>query len=71
MSRRCEITGKGPRKGYRVSHSQRHTKHRWLPNLRTITITDEKGRRRKVKLSIRALRTMSKSPKLRRVRGPQ
>uniref|UniRef100_A0A7C4TV92 Large ribosomal subunit protein bL28 n=1 Tax=Caldisericum exile TaxID=693075 RepID=A0A7C4TV92_9BACT len=33
MARRCEICGKGPLTGYSVSHSNRKTKRRYLPNL--------------------------------------
>ncbi len=33
MSRICQITGKRPMSGYNVSHSKRHTKRRFLPNL--------------------------------------
>lgn len=33
MSRVCQITGKRPVTGYNVSHSKRHTKRRFLPNL--------------------------------------
>jgi len=33
MSRRCEITGKGPLVGNKVSHANNKTKRRWLPNL--------------------------------------
>lgn len=33
MSRVCQITGKRPMTGYNVSHSKRHTKRRFLPNL--------------------------------------
>jgi large subunit ribosomal protein L28 len=33
MSQKCEICGKGPLVGNRVSHSERKTKHRYLPNL--------------------------------------
>lgn len=33
MSRICQITGKRPMTGYNVSHSKRHTKRRFLPNL--------------------------------------
>ena len=32
MSRKC-LTGKGIQVGHRVSHSNRKTKHRFLPNL--------------------------------------
>ena len=33
MTRRCEITGKGPLVGNKVSHANNKTKRRWLPNL--------------------------------------
>lgn len=33
MSWKCDICGKKPSTGYRVSHSTRHTKHVWKPNL--------------------------------------
>lgn len=33
MSRRCEITGKGPLVGHNVSHANNKTKRRFLPNL--------------------------------------
>ncbi len=33
MSRVCQVTGKRPMVGCNVSHSKRHTKRRFLPNL--------------------------------------
>lgn len=33
MSKKCEICGKGPQYGNNVSHSKRHTRRRFLPNL--------------------------------------
>lgn len=33
MSRVCQVTGKRPVAGNNVSHSKRHTKRRFLPNL--------------------------------------
>lgn len=33
MSRRCELTGKGPMSGQNVSHANNKTKRRFLPNL--------------------------------------
>lgn len=37
MARRCEITGKGPQVGNKVSHANNKTKRRWLPNLQEAT----------------------------------
>ena len=36
MSKICSICGKKPSTGCNVSHSQRHTKRRWLPNLQRV-----------------------------------
>jgi large subunit ribosomal protein L28 len=33
MAQRCQVTGKGPMTGNRVSHSNIKTKRRFLPNL--------------------------------------
>ena len=33
MSRRCQVRGTKPGFGNNVSHSQRHTKRRWNPNI--------------------------------------
>ncbi len=41
MSRRCELTGKAVQTGHVVSHSNRKTKTRFLPNLCNVTLTSE------------------------------
>ena len=33
MAQRCDICGKHPAVGNTVSHANKHTKRRWLPNL--------------------------------------
>ena len=59
MSRRCELTGKGPLSGHTVSHSNIKTKRRFLPNLRNVTlISDTLGRRIKLRVSANALKTV-------------
>ena len=46
MSWRCDLTGKKPLVGHKVSHSNIKTKRRFLPNLRNVTlISDALGRR--------------------------
>ena len=46
MSRRCDLTGKGPLVGHKVSHSNIKTKRRFLPNLLNVTLmSDALGRR--------------------------
>ena len=61
MARVCAITGKKPSTGHNVSHSQRKTNRRWLPNLISKKIFDKKlGRFIKMKISANALRTLTK-----------
>lgn len=38
MSRRCDLCGKGPQVGNKVSHANNKTKRRWLPNLHKMRI---------------------------------
>ncbi|NQS89277.1 50S ribosomal protein L28 [Patescibacteria group bacterium] len=38
MSKRCQICGKGPSVGNRVSKSKHRTRRRWLPNLQRKTV---------------------------------
>lgn len=36
MAQRCAVCGKGPTTGNNVSHSNKKTKRRWIPNLQSI-----------------------------------
>jgi large subunit ribosomal protein L28 len=59
MSRRCELTGKGPQTGHKVSHSNRKTKRRFLPNLCNVTLlSDTLGRDVRLRVSANALKTV-------------
>ena len=59
MSRRCELTGKGPMSGNNVSHAKNHTRRRFLPNLNDVSlISDTLGRTFKLKISAHALRSV-------------
>ena len=59
MSRRCELTGKGPLSGHTVSHSNIKTKRRFLPNLVNVTLmSDALGRSVKLRISANALKTV-------------
>lgn len=62
MARRCELTGKGPLTGNLVSHSQRHTKRRQMPNLQTKRIwIPEEGRYVKMKLSTGMIKAITRN----------
>ncbi|HVC33025.1 MAG TPA: 50S ribosomal protein L28 [Chloroflexota bacterium] len=60
MATRCDICGKKPVHGFSVSHSQRHTKRRWLPNVQhaTLLISGEPVR---LAVCTRCLRTHHKA----------
>jgi large subunit ribosomal protein L28 len=59
MSRRCELTGKGPQTGHKVSHSNIKTKRRFLPNLLNVTlISDALGRSVRLRISANALKSV-------------
>ena len=59
MSRRCDLTGKNALVGHKVSHSNRKTKRRFLPNLCNVTLTsDELGRSVRMRISANALKTV-------------
>lgn len=59
MSRRCELTGKAVLSGHKVSHSNRKTKRKFLPNLTNVTLlSDTLGRSIKLRVSTNALRTV-------------
>lgn len=59
MSRVCELTGKGPMTGNKVSHANNKTRRRFLPNLNEITLqSDVLGRSFSLRVSAAALRTV-------------
>jgi large subunit ribosomal protein L28 len=58
MARRCPITGKGVQVGHNVSHSNVHTKRRFLPNLQTISLLSDAIGPVRLRLSAAAIRTI-------------
>jgi large subunit ribosomal protein L28 len=59
MSRRCELTGKAVQTGNKVSHSNRKTRTRFLPNLCSVTLLSETlGKGYKLRVAAAALRTV-------------
>jgi large subunit ribosomal protein L28 len=59
MSRRCELTGKAVQSGNNVSHSNRKTRTRFLPNLCQVTlISDALGRSVRLRIAAAALRSV-------------
>jgi large subunit ribosomal protein L28 len=59
MSKQCEVCGKKPLSGNNVSHSNRKTRRRWLPNLHNIKLTIQ-GVSKKFKICASCLKTQLK-----------
>tara|TARA_B000000475_G_scaffold179594_1_gene144464 strand:- start:51 stop:308 length:258 start_codon:yes stop_codon:yes gene_type:complete len=61
MSKVCKITGKRPRVANNVSKANNKTKRRQLPNLQSKKIfVPELGKSIRIKLSVKALKTIDK-----------
>lgn len=59
MSRRCELTGKAVQTGNLVSHSNRKTRTRFLPNLCNVTlISDTLQRPVRLRIAAATLRSV-------------
>ena len=56
MAQACEICGKGPVHGNRISHAHNVTKRRWNPNLRSVR-TKTKGGTKKLRVCTACLRS--------------
>jgi large subunit ribosomal protein L28 len=56
MAQRCEICGKGPMSGNRISHAHNVTHRRFNPNLQRVR-TVMKGVQRRLKVCTRCLRS--------------
>ena len=62
MARVCQVTGKKPIGGHKVSHSNIKTKRRFLPNLQTKRFyLAEEEKRITLKVSTEAIRTINKN----------
>jgi large subunit ribosomal protein L28 len=59
---KCDICGKTPQFGNTVSHSKRHTKRRWEPNIHPAIIMID-GKKKRLNLCTRCLRTHHKEPR--------
>lgn len=59
MSKRCELTGKGVLAGNNVSHSQRKTRRRFLPNIQNVTLkSDALDKSMSFSIALSTLRTV-------------
>ena len=57
MSKHCDCCSRGPSTGNAVSHSNRHTRRRWLINLRSVKVDVGGGEARRFKICTKCLRS--------------
>ena len=61
MTKKCELTGKNPLKGHKVSHANNKTKRRFLPNLKKVNFKSEiLNRNLKLRVSNAGVRSVDK-----------
>ena len=61
MSRKCMITGKGPLRGYHVSHAHNKTKRKQLPNLKKRRFfLPEQNKWVELKISVKGIKILDK-----------
>jgi len=59
MSRKCELTGKSPLKGHKVSHANNKVKRKFFPNLKKVTFNSDILKKYiRLRVSNSALRTV-------------
>tara|TARA_B100000700_G_C14704995_1_gene696310 strand:+ start:182 stop:463 length:282 start_codon:yes stop_codon:yes gene_type:complete len=61
MTKKCELTGKMPLKGHKVSHANNKTKRKFLPNIKKVRFTSDILKRNlKLNVSNSAVRSVDK-----------
>ncbi len=61
MSKKCELLNIGPMSGNKVSHSNRKTRRRFLPNLKKVSLFSEiLGINLNIRVATSTLRTINK-----------
>lgn len=64
MSRKDQITNRGPLTGNKRSHALNHSRRRWNLNLQTVHIKTGKNTSKRVKVSAKTIKKLKKQNKL-------
>ncbi len=56
MPQRCDVCGKGPHVGHRISHAHNVTTRRWMPNLVSMRGAVAGGRPKRMRVCTRCLK---------------
>lgn len=57
---KCDVCGKGPQFGHNVSHSMRHTKRTWKPNMQRVRVV-KNGVEKRVYMCANCIKTRQKT----------
>ena len=59
MSKKCELSGKSPLKGHKVSHANNKNKRRFIPNLQNVSLMSETlGQKVSLRVAASTIRTI-------------
>jgi large subunit ribosomal protein L28 len=62
MSAHCQVTGRSPGLGNKVSHSHRHSRRTWKPNIQTKTYyLPLEGRKIRLRVSAKAVKVIDRN----------
>lgn len=60
MSRKCQLSGKGPMFGNNISHSHRKTRTKWLPNLQKKVFILDNGEKVSLRVCTKVIKTIER-----------
>lgn len=64
MAKKDQLTNRGPRSGNTRSHAMNHSRRKWNLNLQPARIKTGKTSSKRVKVSVKTLKTLRKQNKL-------
>jgi len=56
MARRCEVCGKGPMSGHKISHAHNISKRRFMPNIQRVKVVMPNGQVKRIKVCTKCLK---------------
>ena len=56
MARKCEICGKGPMSGHKISHAHNVSKRRFMPNIQRVKVVMPSGQVKRIKVCTKCLK---------------
>lgn len=63
MSKKDQLSGRGPLSGNKRSHAMNHSRRSWGINLQTIRLEMPNGEKKKIRVSAKTIKTLKKQAK--------